>query len=677
MSLSTKRINGLILGVAFATLFAGCGGRGAGGGASALPQLRTPGVSAQSVKPAKGNVSFTVAITPRAKAARIAPKYISASTQSLRILTDGTNPVAVNLTPSSSNCSPMPAAPASYICQAGLSATAGNHIFTVTTYDSTEAKGNVLSTNATAAVYVKPTGTTTVSIVLDGVVRYVVLSLAMSDPPSGKAVQIGLTAVVEDADKNLIFGAALYEHPVTLTTSDRVNGPLSKTVLNSPADTAGIMTNYTGGNVPAITFSATAPGLLASGVTNAVLAPNTTRATVLYRFTGTASGTHPGAALLTDRAGNLYGTTSSGGSANAGTFFKLTRTGSGYTQSVLHNFGSGSDGANPIGNHPIGNLVTDSSGGIYGATDSTVFKLTPTGTGYSESTIYAFDKYEACGPGPACFPGGGLALDSSGALYGSSRLGGLGEGTIYKLTPAGSAYSESDVVSFDVRSVNGFPTSDLIESGGIFYGTTSFKDDGGCSQLGGGGGAVFSLSPSSGYSGYSLLSVFGNYDIYGNDRNLDGDGTSPNALIADGAGSLYGTTTCGGSKGFGTVFAVGSDPPKDGDGSGGIDSKLYNFQGGWDGANPAAGLVADSAGNLFGTTEFGGSGSGVGSGTVFKLTPTPSASSGYVESILHRFNGSVDGANPAASLIVDSSGALYGTTSNGGSGFGTVFKLTK
>jgi hypothetical protein len=109
--------------------------------------------------------------------------------------------------------------------------------------------------------------------VLDGVVQYVDLTVATINPPIGAAATIGLTVNVEDADYNLIFGAAPFEHPVTLTTTDSINGALSKTTLNSPGDTSGITVNYTGADVASITYSATAAGLLAANVINAVLTP--------------------------------------------------------------------------------------------------------------------------------------------------------------------------------------------------------------------------------------------------------------------------------------------------------------------------------------------------------------------------------------------------------------------
>jgi uncharacterized repeat protein (TIGR03803 family) len=138
------------------------------------------------------------------------------------------------------------------------------------------------------------------------------------------------------------------------------------------------------------------------------------------------------------------------------------------------------------------------------------------------------------------------------------------------------------------------------------------------------------------------------------------DGAFPVAgLIADGAGNLYGTTQSGGASNAGVVFKL----------SGGTETVLYSFTGGSDGANPVAGLIADSAGSLYGTTLLGGA-SNVSAGVVFKLAPS------WTEKVLYSFTGN-NGGIPRAGLIADSAGNLYGTTFNGGgTGNGVVFKLT-
>ena len=144
-----------------------------------------------------------------------------------------------------------------------------------------------------------------------------------------------------------------------------------------------------------------------------------------------------------------------------------------------------------------------------------------------------------------------------------------------------------------------------------------------------------------------------------------GDGANPSAgLMADPAGNLYGTTADGGASGQGTVFQL--DPS-------GNPTVLYSFTGGSDGAYPEAGVIADMAGNLYGTTYGGGAG---GQGTVFQLTPSGTLT------VLYSFTGGADGGRPGADLIADAAGNLYGTTALGGAntscpeGCGTVFELT-
>jgi hypothetical protein len=159
MSLFAKRISGALAIGIWAAMVAGCSG-GAGVGTSTLPpQSHSPVLMMESTKSARGNVRFAIGINPKAKTGRIAPQYVSPSTQSLQILTDGANPVMINLTLSSPNCSPYPKQTGAYICTASLTVPTGNHVFTVRTYDLTGATGNVLSTNSnsTSTVFVKPT----------------------------------------------------------------------------------------------------------------------------------------------------------------------------------------------------------------------------------------------------------------------------------------------------------------------------------------------------------------------------------------------------------------------------------------------------------------------------------------------------------------------------------------
>jgi uncharacterized repeat protein (TIGR03803 family) len=185
----------------------------------------------------------------------------------------------------------------------------------------------------------------------------------------------------------------------------------------------------------------------------------------------------------------------------------------------------------------------------------------------------------------------------------------------------------------------------VMDGSGNLYGTTEF---GGTNNQ----GTVFKITPT---GTESVLYSFGATTT---------DGDNPLAgLIMDASGNLYGTTVRGGANGVGTVFKITPT---------GTESVLYSFGATTtDGAGPMAGLVMDGSGNLYGTTE--GGGTNITFGTVFKITPTGS------ETILHSFAGGADGAAPAAGLIIDSSGNLYGTTTGGFNNTGTagtVFEIT-
>jgi uncharacterized repeat protein (TIGR03803 family) len=376
---------------------------------------------------------------------------------------------------------------------------------------------------------------------------------------------------------------------------------------------------------------------------------------VLYGFQGEADGNEPAANLIMDASGDLYGTTSGVGSSGFyGTVFKLTPNGSGgYTESVLHSFASSpNDGANPLAG-----LVMDSSGNLYGTTTSggtadwgTVFKLTSNGNGsYTESVLYNF----LGGTADGWYSRAGLLLDAHGNLYGTTQYGGsAGSGAVFELAANGAGgYTESVLHSFLGGSDGEGPQAGLISDGnGNLYGTT---DLGGSAYA----GTVFKLTPT-GNGGYTETVLYDFSD------GADG-GDLPGGLVMDANGILYGTTSGGGNLNGGTAFKLAAN----GDG-GYTETVLHNFGGGVDGVSPDAGLILDASGDLYGTTGIAGSADG---GTVFKLTPS---GDGYTESVLYSFLRSPDGNEPEASLIIDPSGNLYGTTTAGGStNNGVVFEI--
>ena len=228
--------------------------------------------------------------------------------------------------------------------------------------------------------------------------------------------------------------------------------------------------------------------------------------------------------------------------------------------------------------------------------------------------------------------------------FGAGTVGAANVTTVSVTCTTGTPTATETVLhSFGATATDGAtPSAGLImDSSGNFYGTT---ETGGPNNV----GTVFKITPT---GTESVLHSFGATAT---------DGTLPFAgLVMDGSGNLYGTTTGGGPHSQGTVFKI---TPA------GTETILYSFTGGSDGGNPEAGLLMDSGGNLYGTTDQGGSSD---SGTVFKLTPAGN------ETILHSFAGGADGSLPRAGLIMDSSGNLYGTTYQGGSSNnGTVFKIT-
>jgi uncharacterized repeat protein (TIGR03803 family) len=232
------------------------------------------------------------------------------------------------------------------------------------------------------------------------------------------------------------------------------------------------------------------------------------------------------------------------------------------------------------------------------------------------------------------------------------------------LTPAPRAIAQHETVLYDfnpaIRDGVG-PQSNLIfDASGNLYGTTYIGGVYSCNGINFYCGTAFQLSPAKdGGWTEKVIHNFGN----------GADGANSTAgMIFDASGNLYGTTAYGGSYGYGTVFELSPTA-----GGGWAEKVLHHFNyDGKDGFNPAAALVLDSSGNLYGTTLGGGKFDG---GTVFELIHKTDGS--FTEKILHSFafNGA-DGVNPFAALIADASGNLYGTTSGGGLyGWGTVFEL--
>jgi uncharacterized repeat protein (TIGR03803 family) len=389
---------------------------------------------------------------------------------------------------------------------------------------------------------------------------------------------------------------------------------------------------------------------------------------VLYSFTGGTDGGGPLAGVVFDGSGNLYGTTHFGGittcggivGGGCGVVFQLapSMTTPAWTEYVLYSFADGTDGG-----FPNGSLLVDSSGDVFGTasvggntscTDGcgVVFRIfpSPSGGGWVERVIHHFDGTDGS------FPNAALIFDGSGNLYSTTVDGGAsGDGTVFELTPSAGNWTETLLYSFTGGSDGNNPYAGLVmDASGNLYGTTYPVGDGNH-------GVVFELKQVSGVWTLEVLHTF----TGGN------DGGNPYAgLILDGAGNLYGTTAEGGADEYGVVFKLS---PPSGTGTSWTETVLHTFTGGNDGGSPYGGLVFDASGNLYGATVFGGAD---GYGVAYKLTPVLGTTGGWTETLLHTFTGGNDGGYPECTLVFDSSGNLFGTTTNGGaSGNGVVFEI--
>ena len=377
---------------------------------------------------------------------------------------------------------------------------------------------------------------------------------------------------------------------------------------------------------------------------------------VLHRFKGGRDGSAPSAGLIPDKAGNLYGTTASGGTGECqggcGTAFELSpASGGGWTETVLYRFTGGSDGAGPEAG-----LIFDPAGNLYGTTiyggssdNGTIFQLArpaTSGAAWSLNVLHSF-----IGQTDGEYSLGSLVFDQAGNLYGPTLFGGrFGGGTIFQLAAPvaqGSVWTLNVLHSFKGVNDGIDPVGALIfDKKGALYGTTN-------------GGTIFKeVPPAQGHTAWTLRVLY-NFDYV---LGLSG------GLIAGKKGVLYGATSQGGSANEGTVFQL--TPPLT-QGGAWTETTLYEFAGGSDGEYPQNDLIADKAGNLYGTTESGGAS---GFGTVFKLTPKQHGA--WTKTTLHNFTGGRDGSGPGAGLTFGRQGLLYGTTVNGGSSDnGTVFEV--
>jgi uncharacterized repeat protein (TIGR03803 family) len=363
------------------------------------------------------------------------------------------------------------------------------------------------------------------------------------------------------------------------------------------------------------------------------------------------------AGLTMDKAGNLYGTTYTGGIANQGTVFKLIRgKGGSFVFNTLHGFASGE------GNGPWAKVTFGPDGSLYGTTQmgiagsggylgiGTVFNLRPPPAAcksalcpWSYSLVYDFPKSGNNG----AFPDNAVVFDQNGNMFGTTPSL-QSYGNVYELQPSNGGWTQSVLYNFTGGKDGNEPVGDLIlDKAGNLYGVTftgGMNDD----------GMLYELVRSG--SGWTE-NVIHSFDH-------TSDGANPGGgLIFDQAGNLYGTTGGNGGWGIGTVFMFS---PAGGTWS---ETVLHNFA---RNENPEANLTMDAAGNLYGTTLMGGQN---GAGTIFKMTP---GSGGWTYTVLKEFASNCnDGCNPVSDVTIDASGNLYGTTQVGGAyGQGVVWQIT-
>jgi len=424
---------------------------------------------------------------------------------------------------------------------------------------------------------------------------------------------------------------------------------------------------------------------------------------VLYSFQGGTDGATPAGGVVFDAAGNLYGATTNGGSASCrsiaqcGTVYQLAppaKQGDPWTETVLYVF---KGNASNDGTTPAGGVVMDKAGNLYGTTAyggtgncvllgaklgcGTVYELSPPkqkGGAWTETVLYSFPTAKQ-----GYLPNGDLVLDSAGNLYGATMFGG-GQGTtcnvlyqycgaVFELSPPktkGGKWTEKVLHAFKGGTDGASPNGGLVFDGkGAIYGTTLYG--GGSSKCkttySAGCGTAFKLNPPTVKGGAWTETMLHRF------IEVSGGATPNGGLVFDLRGALYGTTVGGGNE-LGAVFRL-LPPAKQG---GSWTKTLVHIFTGVDGAEPMAGLIFDSSGNLYGTTCCDGK---PGGGTIFRLRPL--AHGAWALTLLHSFTGAPDGSDPASSLIFDGTGKLYGTTllsgntgqNCGHNGCGTVFQI--
>jgi uncharacterized repeat protein (TIGR03803 family) len=401
------------------------------------------------------------------------------------------------------------------------------------------------------------------------------------------------------------------------------------------------------------TFKTLLLGFLLIYAVDALYAQNPGTLTALYDFQGGNDGSYPVdyGRLARDASGNLFGTTQFGGTCGQGTIFEVSpNENGGWTESVLHAF-CGSDGS-----VPLGDVVLDKSGNIYGTTSGngngtcgTVFEL----SGTTLNTLHAFTCQNDGGS-----PSAGVIFDNKGNLYGTAN-------NVFEISRSGTFSVLYDFCQLPGCADGENPTGGVvIDAAGNLYGTASNGGDLTCIYAANGCGVVYKLSKTGASWSETVLHVF---------TDASSDGANPlyasltltthkignkNVLV------IFGVTAAGGQQGNGTVFGMLQQN------SGFSFEVLHSFNCCFSDGTAPVGTLTFAKEALYGTTPQGGSSD---SGTVFKVFRK---NSGWTESVIYSFLNGSDGGHPYSGVAIDSAGILYGVAGSDGGEFGNVYQLT-
>lgn len=405
-----------------------------------------------------------------------------------------------------------------------------------------------------------------------------------------------------------------------------------------------------------------AAGLLFPFSAVASPSPDTSLEKVIYSFAGDEDGEYPDTELVADSAGNLYGTTVSGGEHDSGTVFRLSPAPGGWTHTILYSFSGGADGA-----EPYKGVTLDANGNLYGTAVigglhtgpciedgcGVAYKLSPSGSRWTQTVIHFFTG-GADGYGPGTRP----TFDRKGNLFGTTPVGGsTGFGIVYELKPAaaGAPWAEQIVHTFTgtYDGIGGSAGRLVFDQSGNIYGTCTAGGEHGA-------GTVYKLAPS-GNGGWTETTLYAF-------RGAPDAGFPYGAVTFDSQGNLYGTTYYAGANNLGSIYRL---TERNGTWT---ETALYSFTGGPDGLGPISTLARGSDGNLYGTASEAGA-PGCSCGVVFKVGVSGQS---FKYAAVYRFKTPPDAGFPYDGLTADATGTtFYGATVHGGaSNEGAVFSFT-